>query len=315
MKRAFIVLSLLVLPLIVRSEQWAIVSVSVTDMKRSPDYQSETVSQAILGTPVQVTGSEGYWYAIVTPEGYRGWTTRMNIFLTDDSSFSQWKKSRRVIMTDHYGIIRSGPDSSSEVISDCVMGSVLESDGSEGEYCRIILPDGRKGFLPSSAVCGFRERMLSGREAGGEDIVSLAQQFMGFPYLWGGLSPKGFDCSGLVKLCYFMNGLVLPRDAKEQIMAGCSLDISDIMGNLLPGDLVFFGNPATSSRPQKVTHVGIYIGGGDMIHSSLTVRTNSLLAGEKDYYSGKKLLGAVRIIGCADPVKDVVPVLEHPWYF
>lgn len=315
MKKFFIAIFLFLSPVCARAVQWAIVSVSVTDMKKSPDYRSETVSQAILGTPVQVTGSEGYWYSIVTPEGYKGWTTRMNICLADEEEYQVWKTSDRVIMTGHYCLIRSRPDNVSEVLSDCVMGSVLVAAGEENGFRKVVLPDGKTGFLPGEAVCGLREWMESKTQADGEDIVAVARLFTGFPYLWGGLSPKGFDCSGLVKLCYFMNGMVLPRDAREQMATGKELDCSDILGEFRPGDLVFFGTPASSSKPASVTHVGIYVSEGYMIHSSLVVRINCLLPGRDDSYTGKKMVGAVRVIGNAGLRGGVVPVLDHPWYF
>ena len=81
--------------------------------------------------------------------------------------------------------------------------------------------------------------MRSVDSSSGEDIVRTARMFLGFPYLWGGLSPKGLDCSGLVRMSYFMNGLILLRDARQQIDTGVTLDYRDIKANLRAGDLVF----------------------------------------------------------------------------
>lgn len=294
----------------------AVVSVSVTDMKKSPDYQSETVSQATMGTPVQVTGKESYWYSIVTPEGYTGWTTEQNIVLLTPELYERWKSSERLIVKDYFALVTASAEAGSQVLSDCVMGNILEDTGArENGYAAVILPDGRRGYVPSDCVAPLKQWMEEAAGPDGEDIVSTARLFLGFPYLWGGLSPKGMDCSGLVKLSYFLNGIILLRDASQQIGTGIALDVSDVPGSLQPGDLIFFGRPATSARERGVSHVGIYTGGGKMIHSSLRVRINSLLPGLEDSYTGKSIVGAVRVLGRQDMEPGIVTVLRHPWYF
>ncbi|HIZ85516.1 MAG TPA: C40 family peptidase [Candidatus Coprenecus stercoravium] len=287
-------------------------------MKSAPDYQSETISQATMGTPVEVTGKEGYWYSIVTPEGYTGWTTELNLALVSDERYQEWKSSQRLVVTDYFTVVREAPQLSSPVVSDCVMGNILElcpaADDGDG-YVRVMLPDGRKGYVGENSLRAFDSWLEEVENPTGEDIVETAGMFLGFPYLWGGLSPKGLDCSGLVRLSYFMNGLILLRDARQQIETGITLDHNDIKGNLRAGDLVFFGRPADGRRPRSVTHVGIYMGDGMMIHSSLRVRINSLLPGREDSYTGKRVVGAVRILGCQDSEPGIVTVLRHPWYF
>jgi cell wall-associated NlpC family hydrolase len=296
----------------------ALVSVSVTDMKKAPDYQSETVSQAMMGTPVEVTGKEGYWYSIVTPEGYAGWTTEQNIFLISEEEMERWKQADRLIVKEYFTVVTAGPSDRSGVLSDCVMGNIVEPDSgrsSENGYVPVVLPDGRKGYVPAGSVQNLRRWMEDAAGPSGEDIVSTASRFLGFPYLWGGLSPKGVDCSGLVKLSYFLNGIILLRDASQQIDTGDPLDYSDILGSLQAGDLVFFGRSATDTRGRSVSHVGICMGNGMMIHSSLRVRVNSLLPGRPDSYTSKKIVGACRILGHQDTEPGIVTVLEHPWYF
>lgn len=295
----------------------ALVSVSVTDMKKAPDYQSETVSQATMGTPVEVIGKQGYWYQIVTPEGYEGWTTEMNIALVSEQELERWKNTDRILVKSYFTLVTARPAEGSEVLSDCVMGNILEvvPESSGNGFVHVILPDGRNGYIPSVSAAPLKEWMEDAAEPCGEDIVRTAMLFHGFPYLWGGLSPKGLDCSGLVKLSYFLNGIILLRDASQQIGTGEKLDCSDISGNFQAGDLVFFGRSATDTRPGSVSHVGIYIGDGMMIHSSLKVRINSLMPGREDSYTSKKVVGAVRVLGCQDKDPGIVTVLSHPWYF
>lgn len=295
----------------------ALVSVSVTDMKKLPDYQSETVSQAMMGTPVEVTGKESYWYSIVTPEGYSGWTTEQNIVLLTEEAMEQWRQAERLIVRDYFALVTMAPADGAEVLSDCVMGNILVQDNTpeKNGFTPVMLPDGRKGYVPSESVASLSKWMEAAAEPSGEDIVATARQFLGFPYLWGGLSPKGMDCSGLVKLSYFLNGIILLRDASQQIDTGEALDFSDVRNNLHPGDLVFFGRSATDTRGRSVSHVGISMGNGMMIHSSLRVRVNSLLPERPDSYVSKKIVGACRILGHQDKDTGIVTVLEHPWYF
>ena len=95
---------------------------------------------------------------------------------------------------------------------------------------------------------------------GHPEVVGIAQQYLGVPYVWGGASPSGFDCSGLVMYCYGKIGISLPHGATDQ--QHMSQPVS--LGSLMPGDLVFFGGPSYSY------HVGIYVGGGSMIEAPHT---------------------------------------------
>jgi cell wall-associated NlpC family hydrolase len=147
-----------------------------------------------------------------------------------------------------------------------------------------------------------------------EKIIAEAEKLLGVPYLWGGMSAKGVDCSGLVRISHIMNGILLPRNASQQVKCGTEIIVSrpDIEGkseaevkagynsrlaetaikNLQRGDLVFFGNTQT----RRITHVGIYIGQGKIIHSSHRVRINSLIPGEADYYeNAHRLIAAIRL--------------------
>ena len=126
-----------------------------------------------------------------------------------------------------------------------------------------------------------------------EDIIASAHQLLGVPYLWGGMSSKGVDCSGLVRISAIMNDVLLPRNASQMIKCGKPVKLDD----LKRGDLVFFGTPATEEKPMRVTHVGIYLGNNRIIHSSHMVRINSLIAEDEDYYeNAHKLIAACRLV-------------------
>ena len=128
------------------------------------------------------------------------------------------------------------------------------------------------------------------------------------------MSAKGVDCSGLVRISHIMNGILLPRNASQQVKCGERVEVPrqarndreqarydrkaalEATANLERGDLVFFGTPATDEKPMRITHVGIYLGEGKIIHSSHMVRINSLIPGEEDYYENAwKMVAAVRL--------------------
>ncbi len=110
---------------------------------------------------------------------------------------------------------------------------------------------------------------------GHPEVVDVALRYLGVPYVWGGMSPSGFDCSGLTKYCYAEIGIEIPRTSRSQYRSGKHI-ASDRLDLLRPGDLVFFGR---EGDPGRVHHVGIYVGNGDFIHAPQTgerVKVSSL---------------------------------------
>lgn len=176
------------------------------------------------------------------------------------------------------------------------------------EWLNVLLPTGDAGWVKKSDVADLDKWVMAADDCA-DNIIATAKQFVGVPYLWGGMSSKGFDCSGLVRVVYMMNGVLLPRNASQQIYCGKKIDvceehedfaenIEETVKNLRAGDLLFFGYHKGGEIGDRVTHVGIYIGDGKMIHSSHLVRINSLSPGAPDYYENSwKLIGACRVIG------------------
>ena len=170
-----------------------------------------------------------------------------------------------------------------------------------GRWTKVMLPSGRTGYVPTSGLKVHEGFMSIAQGEGSADsisdetmeaIIAEAEKLIGVPYLWGGMSAKGVDCSGLVRISCIMNGILLPRNASQQIKCGDRVELDDLQR----GDLVFFGTAATDEKPMRVTHVGIYLGNNRIIHSSHRVRINSLIPGDPDYYeNAHRLIAAVRL--------------------
>lgn len=288
-----------------------LVTLSVINLRKYPDHRAELVSQAILGTPVKVFREKDSWLLIQTPDNYISWTEKSSVALVSASDYNSWKRSERVIYLRPDGWIYSKPHGS-DVIGDVVSGSILEKKGESDGYTIVKFPDGRKGVVKKDEIQNFNAfRSNSGLSE--DKIISVAFTLIGVPYLWGGRSSKGVDCSGFVQSVFFLNGLILQRDASLQALHGISVDISDGYGQLKKGDLLFFGSK--DIEKDHVTHVAIYIGDSEYINASGRVIINSLDSSRTNYsdYRKNALLSARRIIGVInDP--GIIRLSKHLWY-
>jgi len=293
-----IVDSLIVLPQAsLGNRVFAVVSLSVANIRTKPDHEAEMATQAILGTPLKVLKKASGWYYVQTPDDYLGWTDDLITFMTMDE-YSRWAKAPKVIVTTVYGFTYTSKKQSSQVVSDVVIGSLLRLKKDSGTWYEVAYPDGRTGFLAKAHGQLFKVWLNRVRETDA-NIVSSAKRFFGIPYLWGGTSAKGFDCSGFTKTVFFLNGVLLPRDANQQAAVGEPVAATGGLKNLKTGDLLFFGSKAAPGKPERLTHVAIYLGNKRFIHCSGDVRMNSLNPADPDYseFRDQSFVRATRIIG------------------
>jgi hypothetical protein len=292
-------------------ESWGLVNVSVCNMRFISSFDAEMVSQALMGTPVRILKNEGSWFLIQTPDLYLGWVIKAAVSAKSIDEYESWKSSSRLFYTGKTGDIYS--DRSMRVaISDIVAGCILEICGNPKGGYDVKLPDGREGFIPAEKAIPF-DQLTVKKYLNPQNLVSAAESFMGIPYLWGGTSSKGFDCSGFVKTIYFLNGIILDRDASQQFQYGRRLRRGSFPDSLKIGDLLFFGS-SSRGRP-RATHVGMYIGDKEFIHCYGMVRVNSLDSTRANFSRIRRdsFLGVRRIIGTGYG-EGIRPVLDHNWY-
>ncbi len=288
---------------------YGVTTLSVINFRTGPDYDAEAATQTMMGAPLKLLMETDGWVRAVTPEGYIAWVRGSGIAKMTKEEFENYIAAPKVVVTDKYISVMETPGGKSPV-SDAVWGNVLLDLGARGSYRAVSLPDGRKGYVNNSSVMDYT-KWVNSRNATAESVIETAKQFMGVPYMWGATSVKAVDCSGFTKSVYYLNGLILARDASQQCYTGEDVDITkyvndslytmDALQNLKKGDLIFFGRKATAERKERATHVGIYIENGRFIHSAGFVHINSLLPNEEDYYTGStRLIRAQRILGNED---------------
>ena len=294
---------------------FGITSQSVINFRYGPGYSTESATQTLMGMPLRILEKRGNWTRATTPEGYTAWVSSGSIQPMNQTEYEEWTSAPKLIVITHYTLFREGTTTGSPVVSDGVWGNIVRNEGRTGAHYKVILPNGKIAYVPASDVLEFDKWLLS-REPNADNILSTAVQFLGFPYMWGGTSIKAMDCSGFTKTAFYLNGVILERDASQQAKTGEDVDISEGFDNLQKGDLLFFGSKATQERGERITHVGIYMGNGEFIHSATSVRINSLIPDAYNYYEGStRLVRANRLITKIDNDPGIVSIKNHPWYF
>jgi len=296
------------------NQPWALASLSVSNLRAIPDHASELVSQVMMGTPLKVSEFKDKFYRVETPEGYSGWLDAKGMVLQTEEEHEAWKKSRRCFYNRISGCAFTSPGPVTDIdigidldiVTDLVLGDLFIIEEEINDFLKMRLPDGRIGFVPGKECISFTEWINIKPDV--NTVITFAKRMMGFPYIWGGASTKAVDCSGFTKLMYYTQGIILARDASQQVKYGQPIDISNIE-NLEKGDLLFFGNSA-----ERPGHVGIHLGNGDFIHSSGRVHISSIIPGDPKHDPNRNFVAARRILNSLDTV-GITRVGSHSWYY
>ncbi|MBQ7344540.1 MAG: C40 family peptidase [Oscillospiraceae bacterium] len=285
------------------------VDASALRLRSKPSTSSTTLSIASRGDYVVITGKTGSWYYVefdltegYMHESYLDTYTAKNVELGYGS------------VTGNKVNVRSGPSTSYSPVTRVDAGDKAYIIGFNDQWYKVIVNEKigyiRSDYLdlteiPYENAASTKEPLffVDGKSTGvtpsaaalkggsttsatRQHIVSNAKKLLGTPYVWGGTTPKGFDCSGFVQYVLDQSGITIPRTTAEQVKVGKLITKSD----LLPGDLVFLKDTYRTG----VSHVGIYIGDGKMIHASSSkgVTTSDLSSSyyQKHYHSARRVL-------------------------
>jgi hypothetical protein len=220
-------------------DEW-ITRPAIASLHAEARVSSPQVSQLLAGEVVRVLAVNGEWVHVRAEDDYEGWTHRGTIDVLDDA-----RRAARLAARISLG-------------------------------CTVCEPGtGRRRALPLGALVMPDESVIGGEAVARTELerrfprqaravaVSARELYAGAPYLWGGVTPWGADCSGLVQRVFALHGVALPRDAWQQ--AACGIEVSEPVDTLRAGDLLYFSDRADGC----VTHVGVSLGDARLAHCAL----------------------------------------------
>lgn len=258
-------------------------------VRADPNTSSQILTKLSDGTQVEVLEqAENGWYKIAH-EGISGFVSgeylvvheegqEQAVALAAEADAEAVSTFGRITASSLN--VRSGPSTDHEKVGSLAAGRVVELlEESDGWY-RI-----ENGYISTEYVTIVDPSQISK----GQEIADYALQFVGYPYVYGGSSPKGFDCSGFTSYVYKQFGITINRTASTQLDNGTPVSMSELQ----PGDLVMFKKSGTGSK--RASHVGIYIGNNQFVHASTS--TVGVIVSDMDYaYYTTGFVGGCRLV-------------------
>jgi len=268
------------------AEPAAVVLRPVANMYSRPSQEADVVSQAIYGTTVALLEERDGWAKVRTPDDYTGWMPLEWLRRLGPAESPYASQGRAVQVESLFANLYREPDVTRRqpllTLPFEARLEVLEEPQAEGRWIRVRLVEGGQAWIQRGDV-RFDCPALSASE-----VAVLARRFLGLPYLWGGVSTFGYDCSGFVQMLCRRRGVLIPRDAAPQFRWEGMRPVP--RDQLQAGDLLYFG-----AGPQKITHTGMYLGGGEFINATTYQQPVVRIDRLEDPHWQKLFVGARRL--------------------
>ena len=226
------------------------VATNLTGLYEKPTFGMPLSSELYFGTDLEVLGEEKRWVFTRQQDGYLGWAYRP--YLGEGPA----PRATHFVIAPSVEV-RDQPNATGEIVTRVVSGTGIRVEERLDGWSRISANGA--GWIPSSALRGLTE-LPETLEDKRQTLIQDAKRMIGVPYLWGGTSGNGIDCSGFARLLHHWLGVEIPRDADMQWTAA-----SRVEPPFEVGDLLFFSD---GEGKRRVTHVGVSLGGWKIIHSS-----------------------------------------------
>jgi len=265
----------------------ALVRAPVAPVYRRPTLGSHQITQYVLGTRLTLLSRRGRFYRIRGEDAHVGWVHRGYLIRGEPDWALAWERAE-----GGQPVVSLGAevhDETDRVAARLPWGArVIQQAGG-----RILLPDGRAGHVATGEVVQA-DRLWDRFPSRAESVVRTARRWLGAPYLWGGVTPHGVDCSGLVQAVFWVHGVALPRDSDMQAGLGVRIDPGQELSGLRSADLLFY------AENRRVNHVALSLGGSEIIHASVgngVVALNDMAGSEEmERYLRSIFVGARRLL-------------------
>lgn len=240
-----------------------VVRSAIAPVHSEPRISATQVSQYVLGHRLDLLSRRGHWWRTRGEDGYIGWIHHGYLETGNDEWARRWERAEGGEPAVSIG--SELVDEEGRALMHLPWGARVVRD-QPGTY---RLPDGRSARIGAGELVDA-DRMRDRFPCRGDSIVRSARRWQGAPYLWGGVTRAGADCSGFVQSIFWMHGLALPRDSDQQARVGKAVleaGVPDLdFSRLKPADLLFF----SEHDDGRISHVAISLGGSEIIHSALS---------------------------------------------